>query len=51
MKKTPVIAFAGLLLVAACNRVPEHVIQPEPMARLMADVRVADAVVSVNSRK
>ena len=51
MKKTPAIAFAGLLLVAACNRVPEHVIQPEPMAQLMADVRVADAVVSVNSRK
>lgn len=44
--------IAAIFAVAAlcgCNRVPGYVIQPEEMAQLMADVRVADAVVNVNS--
>ena len=41
-------AVALVLAFAACNRVPESVIQPDDMAELMADVRVADAVVAVN---
>ncbi|MGN0222941.1 MAG: DUF4296 domain-containing protein [Muribaculaceae bacterium] len=45
-KLLPVIALA--IVAAACNRVPDSVIQPDDMAELMADVRVADAVISVN---
>ncbi len=44
--KTAVAAVA--ILVVACNRVPDGVIKPEAMARLMADIRVAEAVVNVN---
>lgn len=44
-------AFIAMALVmaafAACNRVPGYVIQPDDMAQLMADVRMADAVVSI----
>jgi len=40
-----------LAVATACKRVPDYVIQPEPMAELMADVRVADAVVAVNTRQ
>lgn len=47
-----ILAIAGIgLAIAACNRVPSHVIQPEEMARLMADVRMADAVVTNNGRE
>lgn len=35
-------------LISACNRVPDGVIKPDKMAALMADIRVADAVVTVN---
>lgn len=47
------IPFALLLavLVAACSSTPSGVIAPEAMARLMADIRMADAVVSVNARE
>jgi len=38
-------------VLAACNGVPDYVVQPEEMARLMADVRMADAVVSVQNRE
>lgn len=41
-------AITLVLVFAACNRVPEQVIQPDEMAELMADVRVADAVIAVN---
>ena len=37
------------LAIIACNKVPDDVIQPEEMAALMADVRIAGAVVSVNA--
>lgn len=44
----PLIVLAAAVSMG-CNRVPDEVIQPEDMARLMADIRVADAVVSVNA--
>lgn len=47
-RKLSIIPIAVMAL-CGCNRVPDGVIQPEPMAQLMADMRVADAVVSVNS--
>ena len=45
-----IITLAVLLVSVACHRVPSYVIQPEEMAELMADVRMADAVVSVQNR-
>lgn len=42
------IAMMLLLGAASCNRVPSNVIKPDKMARLMADMRMADAVVSVS---
>ncbi len=43
----------GILLVAAgvvaCHRVPSHVLAPDDMAQLMADIRMADAVVSIQN--
>lgn len=48
-KFTGISLIAGLLLtVAACNRVPKHVLPPDRMALLMADMRMADAVVTSN---
>lgn len=44
--KTVLVVLA--VAAASCNRVPDGVIKPEAMARLMADIRVADAVVNVN---
>lgn len=43
------IAIAAALAAIGCNRVPDEVIEPEAMASLMADMRVANAVVSVNA--
>lgn len=52
MRKFALGAFVvAVVAFTACNRVPDEVIQPEAMAQLMADMRVADAVVSVNSRE
>lgn len=51
MRTTAAAALSVLVALASCNRVPDYVIQPEEMAQLMADVRTADAVVSVNARK
>lgn len=50
MRRLIFLPIAALVLLA-CNRVPSHVIQPEEMARLMADVRMADAVVVNNGRE
>ncbi len=41
----------ALLTLAGCQGVPSHVIQPEEMARLMADLRVANSVVSLNAAR
>lgn len=49
MRKLPISLVALAAIIVACNRVPDEVIQPEEMAQLMADIRVADAVISVNS--
>ncbi len=50
MRKTigiiPLVAAA--LTFGACNRVPDHVIAPDEMADLMADLRMADAVVKLH---
>lgn len=40
-------ATAVLLTGVACNRVPGYVIKPDDMAELMADIRMADAIVNV----
>lgn len=49
--RTPAALLLLALAAAGCSGVPDHVIQPEPMARLMADIRMADAVVSINGRE
>jgi hypothetical protein len=36
------------VVVGACNRVPDYVIQPEEMAQLMADMHIGGAVVDYN---
>ncbi len=43
------IGVALVVVAAGCNGTPSDVIAPEPMAKLMADIRMADAVVSVNA--
>lgn len=44
-----VVSFVAIALtVAACKQVPDYVIAPNEMAELMADVRMADAVIEVN---
>lgn len=52
MRSLPAVAAAtcAVLMAGACKRVPEYVIQPEEMAVLMADVRMADAVLTAQSR-
>lgn len=52
MKKIPAYIAVGIAAaLAACNGVPDHVIQPDEMASLMADVRMADAVVTIQARE
>lgn len=50
VSKTILTVMAVAAVCAACNRVPSHVIEPERMARLMADMRMADAVLTLNPR-
>ena len=40
--------LAALIAATACNRVPSHVIQPDDMAEVLADMRMADAVITVH---
>lgn len=47
MKKLFGILTATMLL-AACSHVPRHVIQPEAMSQLMADVHTAEAVIDMH---
>lgn len=52
MKKIPAYIAVGIAAaLAACNGVPDQVIQPDEMASLMADVRMADAVVTIQARE
>lgn len=46
-----IAALFMMCLCAACSRVPDHVIPPEQMARLMADLRTADAVLTYNPQQ
>lgn len=39
------LPFVALLLLAACNRVPSEVIQPDEMADVLTDIYIADAIV------
>lgn len=50
MKSLPVISFcaAAALAAVACSKVPEGVIAPDDMARLMADVHTGEAVIELN---
>lgn len=48
MRKLPLL-LALLALCVACSRVPDMVLPAEPMARLLADLQLADAV-SVDQR-
>lgn len=41
------LLFMALIAMIGCNRVPSGVIKPKKMAELMADVRMADAVVTL----
>lgn len=53
-KLTNNILIAGLMTAAAltsCSKVPRSVIQPEEMARLMADVHTAEGVIDMNHRR
>lgn len=43
------VASTLTLLVVACNDVPDHIIQPEQMAGLLADMHKAECVVEANS--
>lgn len=49
--RTPAALLLLAIVTAGCTGVPDHVIQPEQMARLMADIRMADAVVNINGRE
>ncbi len=49
LHQLPVVIAVAALLTTACNRVPSHVIKPDDMAEIMADVRMADAVVTVQN--
>lgn len=47
IKKKVFAISIGLSVLMACQRVPDYVIKPDEMAELMADVRMADAVVAI----
>lgn len=48
MKNLARILLISILLFAACKKVPSHVIQPDDMASLMADIHTAEVVVEMN---
>lgn len=51
MKSLRISAIISLAaLVAACGKVPSEVIQPHDMARLMADVHIAESVIDMTPR-
>lgn len=51
INKFIVIALPVVALLCSCSKVPRGVIQPEKMARLMADVHTAEGVIDINHRK
>ncbi len=48
MKNLVRILLISTLLFAACKKVPSHVIQPDDMASLMADIHTAEVVVEMS---
>lgn len=50
-KTVMAVTAAVIAACVGCNRVPSHVIEPERMARLMADMRMANAVLTLNPRE
>lgn len=48
MRRLSFLVISSAIILASCNKVPSYVIQPDEMAELMADVRMADAVITVN---
>ncbi len=50
IKRIAVVAGVAAVLLAGCTGVPDHIIQPEKMARLMADLNIAESAVDMNSR-
>ncbi len=48
MKSLIKILLISTVLLTACKKVPSDVIQPSAMARLMADIHTAEAVVEMN---
>lgn len=42
------LAALALLVTVACNRVPDHVIEQEEMAQLLADIHIGESVVELN---
>lgn len=48
MRNLARILLISTLLFVACSKVPSHVIQPDDMASLMADIHTAEAVVEMN---
>ena len=48
MKKLPALFLFALVAWVGCNRVPGHVIPPDDMAEIMADLNTAEAVAETN---
>lgn len=48
MKKLPALFLFALVASVGCNRVPGHVIPPDDMAEIMADLNTAEAVAETN---
>lgn len=47
MRHLSFVVISSAIILASCNNVPSYVIQPDEMAELLADVRMADAVITV----
>ena len=48
MKKLPALFLSVIVAAVGCNRVPGHVISPDDMAEIMADLNTAEAVAETN---
>lgn len=49
MRKVWLISAIAITLFSSCKRVPKDIIQPDDMASLMADMRLASAVVNIEA--
>lgn len=48
MRRLPLISFIALILLAACGKTPDYVIDSDKMAELMADIYTAEAFVEAS---